>query len=110
MVLEGAAELTHSFFGAEPVRLVFQGGPYAPGAQPRLALPNSEEEPVYVNAKQYHCILRRRQQRAKAEQENKLLKARKVNDSRCAPQCVDVRISFVSLWRPAFDWLQVTRG
>nr|XP_019702081.1 nuclear transcription factor Y subunit A-10 isoform X3 [Elaeis guineensis] len=58
-------------------------GLYAPyGAQAmhgRMLLPlnMSTDGPIYVNAKQFHGILRRRQARAKAERENKRTKVRK---------------------------------
>lgn len=48
-----------------------------PGRVP-LPLDLTEDEPIYVNAKQYRAILRRRQFRSKLEAQNKLVKVRKV--------------------------------
>ncbi|XP_019191956.1 PREDICTED: nuclear transcription factor Y subunit A-7-like isoform X1 [Ipomoea nil] len=48
----------------------------APARVP-LPLDLAEDGPIYVNAKQYHGILRRRQIRAKLEAQNKLVKTRR---------------------------------
>lgn len=52
----------------------------------RIPLPNAEfleEEPLYVNAKQYHRILKRRQARAKLEAEGRIPKERRVTCAEC---------------------------
>ena len=56
-----------------------------PGSTARYQLPSRpdqgrDEEPLYVNAKQYHRILKRRQARAKLEADGKIPKIRKVGD------------------------------
>ncbi|GAU17519.1 hypothetical protein TSUD_340630 [Trifolium subterraneum] len=57
--------------------LISTYGPQIPG---RVMLPlnmTSDDGPIYVNAKQYHGIIRRRQSRAKAVLGQKLIKRRK---------------------------------
>lgn len=56
----------------------------ANNAFPRVPIPVAaeflEEEPLYVNAKQYRRILKRRQARAKLEAEGKIPKERPVRN------------------------------
>ncbi|XP_066559210.1 nuclear transcription factor Y, alpha, like isoform X2 [Amia ocellicauda] len=59
--------------------MMVPGGGSVPTMQ-RIPLPGAEmleEEPLYVNAKQYHRILKRRQARAKLEAEGKIPKERR---------------------------------
>ncbi|KAK3220381.1 hypothetical protein Dsin_014351 [Dipteronia sinensis] len=64
------------FYGAQPMIHHPQLMGMTPGRVP-LPLELTADEPIYVNAKQYRAILRRRQYRAKLEAQNKLTKGRK---------------------------------
>ncbi|KAF9176866.1 Transcriptional activator [Haplosporangium sp. Z 767] len=57
----------------QPAHLIGAGGGDGPAGAPGQA----EEEPLYVNAKQYHRILKRRAARAKLEEMNRMAKIRK---------------------------------
>ena len=61
--------------------IVMVPGPGGVATVQRMSIPNAaeilEEEPLYVNAKQYHRILKRRQARAKLEAEGKICKERR---------------------------------
>ena len=59
-----------------------------------------EEEPVYVNAKQYHRIMMRRQARQKLEQSNQLPRQRKV--SRYARYADPNKLASLTIFSQAF--------
>ncbi|KAL1224093.1 Nuclear transcription factor Y subunit A-8 [Cardamine amara subsp. amara] len=83
---EDSSKPNFSFHYADPHTAGLMPAAYLPQATiwnpqmvSRVPLPLDliENEPVFVNAKQFHAIMRRRQQRAKLEAQNKLIKARK---------------------------------
>lgn len=81
------------------------GGGTVPTMQ-RIPLPGAElleEEPLYVNAKQYHRILKRRQARAKLEAEGKIPKERRVSTplTPLPPRTTGNRVTQTNAWARA---------
>ncbi|XP_047069550.1 nuclear transcription factor Y subunit A-4-like [Lolium rigidum] len=66
-----------AFTGYAPHAVVHAQLNGATNSRVPLPVEPAAEEPMFVNAKQYHAILRRRQMRAKLEAQNKLVKDRK---------------------------------
>jgi hypothetical protein len=56
------------------------------GVEGGEAVEVDNEEPLYVNAKQYHRILKRRMARARLEELNRLVRSRKVSRASLSPQ------------------------
>ncbi|XP_053529945.1 nuclear transcription factor Y subunit alpha isoform X1 [Ictalurus punctatus] len=74
-----AVPVTGNMVNAGGMVMMVQSGGSVPTMQ-RIPLPGAEmleEEPLYVNPKQYHRILKRRQARAKLEAEGKIPKRRR---------------------------------
>ncbi|XP_041743101.1 nuclear transcription factor Y subunit alpha-like [Coregonus clupeaformis] len=80
------------------VKMVPGGGGTLPTMQhiPLPATEMLEEEPLYVNAKQYHRILKRLQARAKLEAEGKIPKERRVSVCVSMSKCVQT-VSFKNI-------------
>uniref|UniRef100_A0A4W6CKA5 Nuclear transcription factor Y subunit n=1 Tax=Lates calcarifer TaxID=8187 RepID=A0A4W6CKA5_LATCA len=79
IVQAGGANTNTTNSGQGGMVMMVPGGGGVPTMQ-RIPLPGAEmleEEPLYVNAKQYHRILKRRQARAKLEAEGKIPKERR---------------------------------
>ncbi|XP_012571402.1 nuclear transcription factor Y subunit A-3-like [Cicer arietinum] len=84
--MDHSQSLAHfAFHFADPCYSGLLAASYGPqykllgtAAPVRIPLPSDlAEEPIFVNSKQYHAIMRRRQCRAKLEAHNKLIKDRK---------------------------------